>query len=45
LRLRELETLSALSRMANARIYNGFDKFARPEPEGKDGRPEEPPRS
>jgi regulator of protease activity HflC (stomatin/prohibitin superfamily) len=30
LRLRELETLHELARSANARIYIGFDKYARP---------------
>jgi regulator of protease activity HflC (stomatin/prohibitin superfamily) len=31
LRLRELETLRELGRTANARIYIGFDKHARPD--------------
>ena len=39
LRLRELETLRELAQVANARIYIGFDKYARPGPEdgGSDG--------
>jgi regulator of protease activity HflC (stomatin/prohibitin superfamily) len=38
LRLRELETLKELARVANARIYIGFDKHFRPNPEsGPDG--------
>jgi hypothetical protein len=33
LRLRELEALRELARSANARIYIGFDKYARPDGE------------
>ena len=35
LRLRELETLRELARSANARIYIGFDKHARPGDDGE----------
>ena len=42
LRLRELETLRDLAQVANARIYIGFDKYARPGSENSGGNGDRP---